>query len=329
MFSQRFRPNPKASMPCGSEVSALLGRMPSAVGYQPTLSTEMFIFRIGFIPIFEIGPKTTGNISRGVANGSAGSPIIDGSRTAKRWLESLLFPIQFLHHREPQLDSGVLFILVMDRSPRFGSISSDNCPMKTSMGKENGAPNLESINQSNSGRLRAVLLSELNCRIQALARIEWTPIIFVYHGYSPKCVEAQQLTVLSRYALFGRRTCYSIEEIFGTPLTEKEKIFYPVSTLDQEQVTKTSLLKAKESGGKGGRAPRSWFSCSWNLDSLSVGSLAKWEAHFFLLVSVTLEVSSLLKKGAAKKCKEKSEHEEIEEIEAEVGETETTTELPS
>ncbi|KAL0286266.1 UNVERIFIED_CONTAM: ATP synthase subunit beta, chloroplastic [Sesamum calycinum] len=25
----------------GSEVSALLGRMPSAVGYQPTLSTEM------------------------------------------------------------------------------------------------------------------------------------------------------------------------------------------------------------------------------------------------------------------------------------------------
>ncbi|GAV76609.1 hypothetical protein CFOL_v3_20082, partial [Cephalotus follicularis] len=23
------------------------------------------------------------------------------------------------------------FILVMDRSPRFGSISSDNCPMKT------------------------------------------------------------------------------------------------------------------------------------------------------------------------------------------------------
>nr|YP_010516322.1 hypothetical protein Ycf2 [Striga asiatica]YP_010516346.1 hypothetical protein Ycf2 [Striga asiatica]UXL88482.1 hypothetical protein Ycf2 [Striga asiatica]UXL88506.1 hypothetical protein Ycf2 [Striga asiatica] len=30
---------------------------------------------------------------------------------------------------------------------------------------------------------------------------------------------------LSRYALFGRRTCYSIEEIFGTPLTEKEKIF--------------------------------------------------------------------------------------------------------
>jgi F-type H+-transporting ATPase subunit beta len=25
----------------GSEVSALLGRMPSAVGYQPTLATEM------------------------------------------------------------------------------------------------------------------------------------------------------------------------------------------------------------------------------------------------------------------------------------------------
>ncbi|KAL8552217.1 hypothetical protein ACS0TY_001062 [Phlomoides rotata] len=28
-------------VPAGSEVSALLGRMPSAVGYQPTLSTEM------------------------------------------------------------------------------------------------------------------------------------------------------------------------------------------------------------------------------------------------------------------------------------------------
>ena len=27
--------------PAGSEVSALLGRMPSAVGYQPTLATEM------------------------------------------------------------------------------------------------------------------------------------------------------------------------------------------------------------------------------------------------------------------------------------------------
>ncbi|GIT72642.1 MAG: hypothetical protein Ct9H300mP28_24560 [Pseudomonadota bacterium] len=29
----------------GSEVSALLGRIPSAVGYQPTLSTEMGNFR--------------------------------------------------------------------------------------------------------------------------------------------------------------------------------------------------------------------------------------------------------------------------------------------
>jgi F-type H+-transporting ATPase subunit beta len=29
----------------GSEVSALLGRMPSAVGYQPTLSSEMGEFR--------------------------------------------------------------------------------------------------------------------------------------------------------------------------------------------------------------------------------------------------------------------------------------------
>ena len=28
-------------MQAGSEVSALLGRMPSAVGYQPTLATEM------------------------------------------------------------------------------------------------------------------------------------------------------------------------------------------------------------------------------------------------------------------------------------------------
>merc|ERR1712132_5606 len=29
----------------GSEVSALLGRMPSAVGYQPTLSTEMGVLQ--------------------------------------------------------------------------------------------------------------------------------------------------------------------------------------------------------------------------------------------------------------------------------------------
>ncbi|KAJ0810777.1 putative H(+)-transporting two-sector ATPase [Helianthus annuus] len=32
---------PGARMRVGSEVSALLGRMPSAVGHQPTLSTEM------------------------------------------------------------------------------------------------------------------------------------------------------------------------------------------------------------------------------------------------------------------------------------------------
>ena len=30
----------------GSEVSALLGRMPSAVGYQPTLATEMGVLQI-------------------------------------------------------------------------------------------------------------------------------------------------------------------------------------------------------------------------------------------------------------------------------------------
>lgn len=29
----------------GSEVSALLGRIPSAVGYQPTLATEMELFK--------------------------------------------------------------------------------------------------------------------------------------------------------------------------------------------------------------------------------------------------------------------------------------------
>ena len=32
-------------MQAGSEVSTLLGRMPSAVGYQPTLSTEMGSFQ--------------------------------------------------------------------------------------------------------------------------------------------------------------------------------------------------------------------------------------------------------------------------------------------
>ena len=32
----------------GSEVSTLLGRMPSAVGYQPTLSTEMGCFQERF-----------------------------------------------------------------------------------------------------------------------------------------------------------------------------------------------------------------------------------------------------------------------------------------
>ena len=31
----------KTACTAGSEVSALLGRMPSAVGYQPTLATEM------------------------------------------------------------------------------------------------------------------------------------------------------------------------------------------------------------------------------------------------------------------------------------------------
>ncbi|CAA2988701.1 Hypothetical predicted protein, partial [Olea europaea subsp. europaea] len=29
---------------------------------------------------------------------------------------SLLFPIQFLHHREPQLDSGMLHFLVIGRT---------------------------------------------------------------------------------------------------------------------------------------------------------------------------------------------------------------------
>jgi F-type H+-transporting ATPase subunit beta len=33
----------------GSEVSALLGRMPSAVGYQPTLATEMGFTRTYYI----------------------------------------------------------------------------------------------------------------------------------------------------------------------------------------------------------------------------------------------------------------------------------------
>ncbi|KAI5650661.1 hypothetical protein M9H77_36666 [Catharanthus roseus] len=37
--NQYFQPQEKIIK--GSEVSALLGRMPSAVGYQPTLSTEM------------------------------------------------------------------------------------------------------------------------------------------------------------------------------------------------------------------------------------------------------------------------------------------------
>src|SRR5207237_9875963 len=36
-----FRDNIFRSSQAGSEVSALLGRMPSAVGYQPTLATEM------------------------------------------------------------------------------------------------------------------------------------------------------------------------------------------------------------------------------------------------------------------------------------------------
>ncbi|CAJ1978112.1 unnamed protein product, partial [Sphenostylis stenocarpa] len=38
-------------------------------------------------------------------------------------LESLLFPIQFLHHREPQLNSGMIYFLVIGRTRvlSFGS----------------------------------------------------------------------------------------------------------------------------------------------------------------------------------------------------------------
>jgi F0F1-type ATP synthase beta subunit len=34
----------------GSEVSALLGRIPSAVGYQPTLATDMGLLQVTTIP---------------------------------------------------------------------------------------------------------------------------------------------------------------------------------------------------------------------------------------------------------------------------------------
>ena len=40
-FFSRFQDFPDGKSQAGSEVSALLGRMPSAVGYQPTLATEM------------------------------------------------------------------------------------------------------------------------------------------------------------------------------------------------------------------------------------------------------------------------------------------------
>ena len=41
---------------------------------------------------------------------------LDWSEDPFNWLESLFFPIQFLHHREPQLDSGMLHFLVIGRT---------------------------------------------------------------------------------------------------------------------------------------------------------------------------------------------------------------------
>ena len=38
----------------GSEVSALLGRIPSAVGYQPTLATDMGTMQVGSWPLYLI-----------------------------------------------------------------------------------------------------------------------------------------------------------------------------------------------------------------------------------------------------------------------------------
>ena len=44
----------------GSEVSTLLGRMPSAVGYQPTLSTEMGSFLESRVIFMHFRCKTSG-----------------------------------------------------------------------------------------------------------------------------------------------------------------------------------------------------------------------------------------------------------------------------
>jgi len=38
----------------GSEVSALLGRIPSAVGYQPTLATDMGLLQVLYVRIYRI-----------------------------------------------------------------------------------------------------------------------------------------------------------------------------------------------------------------------------------------------------------------------------------
>ncbi|TYG50648.1 hypothetical protein ES288_D10G191700v1 [Gossypium darwinii] len=41
------------------------------------------------------------------------------------------FKWHFTLNLKSSVDSSTSFILVMDRSTKFGSISSDNCPMKT------------------------------------------------------------------------------------------------------------------------------------------------------------------------------------------------------
>ena len=38
----------------GSEVSALLGRIPSAVGYQPTLATDMGALQKELLPLIKV-----------------------------------------------------------------------------------------------------------------------------------------------------------------------------------------------------------------------------------------------------------------------------------
>ncbi|KAK7301924.1 hypothetical protein RJT34_12801 [Clitoria ternatea] len=127
--------------------------MHSAVGYQPTLSTEMgslqeritstkegFITSIQavYVPADDLtDPAPTMTfayldativLSRGLA---AKARADDSHAPPVSVFPKACLSFKRIHGMSSPGKFHPSFILVMDRSPRFGSISSDNCPMKT------------------------------------------------------------------------------------------------------------------------------------------------------------------------------------------------------